>query len=418
MREMKDSGVAWIGEIPADWVLERLQWHITEIKESNNPIKTKQVLSLTNKLGVIPYEEKGAQGNVSKENYNEYKLAYPGTIVANSMNILIGSVGICNYFGCVSPVYYVFKPNEGENLEFLNYLFQSEQFQKQLRQYANGILEIRLRVSSSGILKRLIALPSKDEQEAIVTFLNEKCGQIDILIANQKAQIEKLKQYKQSVITEVVTKGLNPDVEMKDSGVQWIGEIPQYWETIRLKWLLAERKERSKDGSEEPLSMSQKVGLVPTKKIDMIPNMAASFVGAKLTYKNDLVFNKLKAHLGVFSVSNYDGLVSPDYAVYYTLGNVNLKYLEYVFKTPQCIGEFRKKSSGIAAGLTRLYTDGLFSIEVPYPSMEEQNKVVDYLNSKSKSIDKLIEIKQSKIAKLNEYKKSLIYEYVTGKKEA
>ena len=159
MREMKNSGVAWIGEIPTDWVLERLQWHITEIKESNNPIKTRHVLSLTNKLGVIPYEEKGAQGNVSKENYDEYKLAYPDTIVANSMNILIGSVGICKYFGCVSPVYYVYKPNEGENLEFLNYLFQSEQFQKQLRQYANGILEIRLRVSSSGILKRLIALP-------------------------------------------------------------------------------------------------------------------------------------------------------------------------------------------------------------------------------------------------------------------
>ena len=105
---MKYSGIEWIGIIPNNWKLDRLQWHLTEIKESNNPIKTKQILSLTNKLGVVPYEEKGEQGNKAKENYEEYKLAYPGTIVANSMNILIGSVGICKYFGCVSPVYYVF----------------------------------------------------------------------------------------------------------------------------------------------------------------------------------------------------------------------------------------------------------------------------------------------------------------------
>lgn len=126
MNEMKDSGVAWIGEIPKSWKMERLQWHIREIKESNKPEKTRQVLSLTNKLGVIPYEEKGAQGNVAKEDYTQYKLAYPGTIVANSMNILIGSVGKCDYYGCVSPVYYVYKPETGENLEFINYIFQTE----------------------------------------------------------------------------------------------------------------------------------------------------------------------------------------------------------------------------------------------------------------------------------------------------
>lgn len=118
---MKNSGIEWIGEIPDSWRLERLQWHLAEIKEQNFPIKTTQVLSLTNKLGVIPYEQKGEQGNKSKENYDEYKIAYPNTIVANSMNILIGSVGICNYLGCVSPVYYVFKPLKNENIEYQLY---------------------------------------------------------------------------------------------------------------------------------------------------------------------------------------------------------------------------------------------------------------------------------------------------------
>lgn len=417
MREMKDSGIEWIGSIPTHWKTERLQWHITEIKETNKPEKSRQVLSLTNKRGVIPYEEKGAQGNVAKEDYSQYKLAYPGTIVANSMNILIGSVGRCDYYGCVSPVYYVYKPNEGENLEFISFIFQMEQFQRELRRYANGILEIRLRVSSDGILKREMAFPPIEEQERIVEYLGMKCSQVDDLIANVQAQIEKLRAYRQSVITEVVIKGLDPTVPMKDSGVEWIGEIPAAWDTVRVKQLLRERKERSAEGKEEPLSMSQKVGLVPTKTLDAIPNPASSYVGAKLAFVNDLVFNKLKAHLGVFSVSKYDGLVSPDYAVYYSTGVVDLKYLEYLFKTPQCISEFRKRSTGIAAGLTRLYTDGLFAIECPLPPKDEQQAIVAYLDGKWAQIDRLIAIKQAKIEKLEQYKKSLIYEYVTGKRE-
>ena len=201
MREMKDSGIEWIGEIPKHWKLERLQWHISEIKESNKPEKSRQVLSLTNKRGVIPYEEKGAQGNVAKEDYSQYKLAYPGTIVANSMNILIGSVGRCNYFGCVSPVYYVYKPNEGENLEFIGYLFQTEQFQKELRRYANGILEIRLRVSSDGILKRELPFPPVHEQSLIVSALNGKVAQVDSLIETIQMQIDRLNDYWISVIS-------------------------------------------------------------------------------------------------------------------------------------------------------------------------------------------------------------------------
>ena len=163
--------------------------------------------------------------------------------------------------------------------------------------------------------------------------------------------------------------------------------------------------------------MSQKVGIVPTREMDMVPNMASSFIGAKLVHVNDLVFNKLKAHLGVFSVSQYDGLVSPDYAVYYSTGMSDLKYLEYLFKTPQCIAEFRKKSTGIAAGLTRLYTDGLFSIVLPCPPIEEQRMIAQFISNKCAEIDRLQNDKLQLISELETYKKSLIYETVTGKKE-
>ena len=237
------------------------------------------------------------------------------------------------------------------------------------------------------------------------------------MIALQEQIIEELKAYKQSVITEAVTKGLNPNVPMKDSGIEWIGEIPEHWDVIRIKYLLGERKERSENGEEEPLSMSQKYGLIPTKEMDMIPNMASSFEGAKIVHIQDLVFNKLKAHLGVFATSKYNGLVSPDYAVYYGLGKALMPYMEYMFKTPQYISEFRKTATGVGSGLTRLYTSDLFAMLFPLPSVVEQEHIVNFLDAKKSQIDALIAIKQQKIESLKEYKKSIIYEYVTGKKE-
>ena len=158
-REMKDSGVEWIGEMPEAWKVERLQWHLNEINKINNPIETDYILSLNNKTGVIPYEERDNMGNKAKEDCSQYKIAYPDTLVMNSMNVIIGSVGISHYYGCISPVYYVFKSNDKTELRYIDYIFKIERFQKELRKYANGILEIRLRISVHDTLRRLIPIP-------------------------------------------------------------------------------------------------------------------------------------------------------------------------------------------------------------------------------------------------------------------
>lgn len=403
MREMKDSSVEWIGEIPAHW----------------SPIRFRFVAKITT----------GNQDTQNADPDGEYPFYVRSPIVERCNNYTFDGKGILmagdgagagRVFHLVDGKYavhqrvyrfYDFKYMDPVLLKYyLENLFAT------VMDYGSAkttVPSVRLPM----IQDFVVCVPPKKEQDNIVAVLNEKCAHVGSLISNVQAQIEKLKTYKQSLITEVVTKGLDPAVPMKDSGFEWIGEIPSTWDTVRIKQLLRERKERSVEGKEEPLSMSQKVGLVPTKMLDSIPNMASSFVGAKLTYVNDLVFNKLKAHLGVFSVSKYDGLVSPDYAVYYSTGVVDLKYLEYLFKTPQCISEFRKRSTGIAAGLTRLYTDGLFAIECPLPPKEEQQRIVPYLDEKCAQIDRLIALKQSKIEKLEQYKRSLIYEYVTGKRE-
>ena len=419
---MKNSGIEWIGEIPDDWEVERLQWYIEEVKVSNNPMQTDCVLSLTNKAGVIPYEEKGAQGNVAKEDYTQYKLAYPHTIVANSMNILIGSVGICNYFGCVSPVYYVFKPTDKADLFYINYIMQTVPFQKELRRYANGILEIRLRVSANGILKRKIAIPSLDQQKSIVAEINKKCMAIDSMVANQQAQIEKLKEYKQSVITEAVTKGLDPSVPMKPSGVEWIGEVPNSWQIIRGKNIFKQRNEKGNTKCIQLLSPTQHYGVIPQELYDQISGMTA----VKLNLNVDLstmktIHNRdycisLRSFQGGFEYSTYEGVVSPAYQVFYAFVRINEKYYKYLFKEKGFISEMNSFTLTIRDGKNISFGDFANS-EIPYPPIDDQQQIADHLDKKCAEIDKLISVKQQKIEKLNEYKKSLIYEYVTGKKE-
>lgn len=199
----------------------------------------------------------------------------------------------------------------------------------------------------------------------------------------------------------------------KDSGVGWIGEIPSHWSCVKVKHLLRERVGKSEDGIGEPLSMSQKYGLIPTSQMDVVPNLATSYVGAKRTKIGDMVLNKLKAHLGVFALSAYDGLVSPDYAVYYGTGRADLEYLEYLFKTPLYVSEFIKKTTGVAIGFNRLYTDDLFSIPAHYPPMQEQKRIIDYLKDKTLKIEQYVSARERERELLDSLKQSEIANVVT-----
>lgn len=411
MREMRDSGVEWIGNIPAHWKIERLQWHVSEIKESNKPEKTRQVLSLTNKRGVIPYEEKGAQGNVAKEDYSQYKLAYPGTIVANSMNILIGSVGRCDYYGCVSPVYYVYKPNEGENLEFISFMFQMEQFQRELRRYANGILEIRLRVSSDGILKREMAFPPINEQERIVEYLGMKCSQVDDLIANVQAQIEKLKAYKQSVITE--------NIAPQDD-----------WRKCRLGQIANFKNGLNYNG----LSTAVEIKFLGVGDFHQNFRMDKPEMFSNLRFNGDLPKDLFLQNGDIVFVRSNGSkelvgrsvlIDNVDYPLTYSGFCIRMRnlrkdiirseFLMFYFWSHTYRQTLNQNSRG--TNISNLNQEMLSALEINFPNIELQDEIVDSLSKQMESIDRLIAIKQAKIEKLEQYKCSLIYEYVTGKKE-
>lgn len=414
MREMKDSGIEWVGQIPKGWELRRAKTLFMQRNSKGNEIEV--LLSPTQKYGVVPQSQLEGVVQVKEDtDLQVFKTVHKGDFVI-SLRSFQGGFEYSLYEGVCSPAYQVFYPTSPICDTYYRYLFKSQSFISKMNNLTVGIREGK-NIQYVDFANSQIPVPPLAEQERIAAFLDAECAEIDAVLAKTRASIEEYKKLKQAVITQAVTKGIRGDRPMKSSGIEWIGEIPAEWDVIRVKQLLKERNERSKEGKEEPLSMSQKVGLVPTKFLESIPNMASSFVGAKLAYVDDLVFNKLKAHLGVFSVSRYDGLVSPDYAVYCSTGKSNLKYLEYIFKTPQCIGEFRKKSTGIAAGLMRLYTEGLFSIYLPYPALSEQEEIAEYLNEKCTGIDALIVKKQQYLIEIENYKKSLIYEYVTGKKE-
>lgn len=412
-RKMKDSGIEWIGEIPEEWRIIPHKYVMHKEKRICEQYNGESIISLS--MQGVHIRDLDAGGKMPTT-FDGYQYVEPEDMLLCLFDIDVTPrcVGIVHDDGLTSPAYSRFKVHNGSLNRYYDYLLRFIDDGKIFVHLAKN-LRSSLTETDFGAIKTLA--PPLSEQRRIADFLDAKCAEIDRVAAETEKTIEEYKVLKQSVITEAVTHGVRGKRPMKDSGIEWIGEIPEEWKTIRVKYLLKERNERSEFGLEEPLSMSQKLGLIPTKDMDMVPNMASSFVGAKLAHMDDLVFNKLKAHLGVFSVSRYNGLVSPDYAVYYSTGKVNLKYLEYLFKTPQCISEFRKKSTGIAAGLTRLYTDGLFSVVLPFPSLCEQEEVVAELDRKCAEIDRLVAAKQDLLAELATYKKSVIYEFVTGKKE-
>lgn len=420
MRQMKDSGYSWLGQIPALWPLKKGKYIFRQKSERGNSICL-QLLSPTQNYGVIPqelYEELSGMSAVKlndKIDLAGLKTVHRGAYII-SLRSFQGGFEYSEYEGVVSPAYQVFYPTVPICNRYYKYMFKDRGFIEKMNSYTISLRDGK-NIAFSDFGNTYIPLPPVPEQQRIADFLDDRCAEIDNLTADIQKEIEMMQEYRRSLITEAVTKGLDPDVKMKESGVDWLGEIPETWDLTRIKYCLSERKEHSVDGSEMPLSMSQKKGIIPTSEMDLIPNMAESLIGSKIAHVDDLVFNKLKAHLGVFSVSKYFGLVSPDYAVYYAKNYSTARFFEYLFKTKKYINEFKKRSMGVGAGLTRLYTSDLFPIHCALPKKEEIISIVTFLDDKCAVIDCILETKQKQLDTLAEYRKSVIYEYVTGKKE-
>jgi len=415
----KDSGLEWLGEIPEHWDVRRIKHLFIEINErSNNGDEV--LLSVSQYTGVTKKSDKVEDGELltTANTLEGYKKVYKGDLVSNIMLAWNGSLGFSFFDGITSPAYSIYRLVGENNNRYFHYLLRTDIYKAEFKRNSSGVIDSRLRLYSDDFFRITSILPPKSEQTAIAQFLDRKTVLIDHAIGIKEKQIELLKERRQIQIHKAVTNGLNPDIKMKYSGVNWIGKIPEHWEVKRLKYILNERIERSISGNEPLLMMSQVHGLVIRADFHDKAEVAKSTEGDKIVLKNDLVFNKLKAHLGVFFKSTIDfpGIVSPDYAVYYSNGVIDdLKYLELIFRTPEYLREFVCRTTGIVEGLMRLYTKDLFDIPMIVPPVEEQTQILKFIEVATLKIGKAISLKEKEIEKLKEYKTTLINSSVTGK---
>lgn len=426
MLEMKDSGVEWIGAIPSRWSTVQLGSIFSEHKHKNTGMQSNNLLSLS--YGNIVRKDINTLDGLLPESFEGYNVIGPGDIVLRLTDLQNDQrslrVGICREKGIVTSAYVTLRRRTPSmNSQFFYYLIHSYDVRKGFYGMGAGV---RQGLNYAGIKKIALPLPSAGEQSRIVLLLNEKHAQIDALIQNVQTQIEKLKAYKQSLITEVVTKGLDPTVPMKDSGVEWLGDIPEKWQMRKANTL----SERIVVGVViRPSEYFDIKGTIPflrglnvkdyqisTENLVYITEQSNQFLSKSIVNEGDILIVR-DGNIGASCI------VPPELAganvvsmiIFTANSECTSPYICYCLNS--LVGKHQFELSKIGSALTHTSVSAVSRLVFPLPAVEEQNCITAYLEKKCAQIDRLVAIKQAKIEKLEQYKRSLIYEYVTGKKE-
>ena len=422
MREMKDSGIEWIGEIPKNSSLIPLKYLSSIIRGgSPRPIASFLTDEINGynwiKIGDTKKDSKyitETKFKIKLSGLNSTRLVKKGSLLlTNSMSF--GEPYILKIDGCIHDGWVSLFDFRNVVQEYLYYCLLSKVCRVQFERLTDGGVVQNLNIDKIASVK--VVLFDLTEQKQIANFLDSKCSEIDATAEDIQKEIALLEDYKKSVIIEAVTKGLNSDAEMKDSGIAWIGEIPKDWKVDKIKYHL-KRNEPKNPGNAIVLSVYRDYGVVPKDSRDDNHNVTSEDTSKyKYVKKGQLVINKMKAWQGSLAVSDYDGIVSPAYFIYDFIDEeYNHKYFHYLVRS--CYKEeFKRISGGIREGQWDLSPEGFSNTLVLLPSIEEQNEILDYILQKEIEIDAIIADKKRQRGILTEYKKSLIYEYVTGKKE-
>ncbi len=421
--EYKDSGVPWLGEIPAHWDLPRLGAILKERGEKNENGNVTSVLSLLKDRGVIPYEEKGNVGNKKSEDITRYKVVRPNDIVVNSMNVIIGSVGISEYTGCLSPVYYVLIPRSDTNDPgYLNAYFQSVSFQRSLTRIGKGILAHRMRIPMELLKLEPFPVPPSDEQYQISHFLDWKTAQINQFIRNKQRLIELLREQKQNIINQTVTRGLDPNVKLKPSGVEWIGDIPEHWGIAPLKYLADINAHVLPESTDENYIFTYlDISSVGTgrivKKPETIRFGQAPSRARRILKKGDTILSTVRTYLkAVYHIPDeVEGwIASTGFATLTPRKNIYPPFLGLLVQSNTFIDRVIQESIGIA--YPAISETKLGTLHLAYPkSIGEQQAILKHITDSSMMIDQTIIRAEREIDLIQEYRTRLISDVVTGK---
>ena len=419
MREMKDSGIEWIGNIPNGWHIEKGKYCFTNKKEIPGIYSGKyKRLSLTLR-GVVDRSKEDAEGLQPKD-FNTYQLLRENELVfklIDLQNISTSRVGLSYSTGLVSPAYIILCANKKIVPSYAEKFYLMMWHRKIFNMLGdNGV---RSNLGVSDLLNVFISVPPICEQKRIADFLDSKCSEIDAISADIQKEIETLEQYKRSVITEAVTKGLNPDVKMKNSGMAWCRQIPAHWEPIPSKYLFHNSDTR-KYPNDELLTASQKYGVI--SQTDYMLRENASVVMAnkgienwKHIEPNDFVIS-LRSFQGGLEMSEITGCVTWHYVVLKASKQLYPRYFKWLFKSSKYINALQSTCNFIRDGQDLRFSN-FAKVPLFEPPYSEQVKISNYLDNKVTSIEYALADKKKQLAVLDFYKKSLIYEYVTGKKE-
>lgn len=428
----KDSGISWIGEVPEHWEVSPFRSQFSLGK--GLPI-TKDDLIEDSESGipVISYGQIHSKDNdglmLKKEMLryvsSDFLISNPQSLLfENDIIFADTSEDICGCGNCVlntvrgnvfagyhTIIARIIHKTSGRYLAFL---LQSDLWRSQIRTRVNGVKVFS--VTRSHLRRCKLFIPPLSEQKAIADFLDKKTAQINELVAAKKKQIELLKEYKQAVIAKAVTQGINPKAKMKDSGITWIGQIPEHWEVSRIRRIFNESSEKIDDNSGTLLSLSQYSGI--SRKSDCEKtgmSEAETTEGYKVVHKGQFVMNIMLAWNGSYAVSNLDGIISPAYCVFDFVTECDAWYFHYLLRIKAYSGAFKTLSKGIIDSRLRLYPNKFYTFPVLVPPLPEQEQIVAYIKEKVDSIDAQIASVEKQIANLNEFKQSLISDAVTGK---
>ena len=409
MREMKDSEASWLGMIPTEWELKKIN-SLYSLRNTKVSDRDYSPLSVTMK-GIVPQLENAAKTNA----HDDRKLVKKGDFAINSRSDRRGSCGISDMDGSVSLINTVLKPNQEMNPKYYNWLFHTVQFADEFYANGHGIVNDLWTTTWQDMKKILTPSPPLEEQQCIANFLDEKCGEIDSLTKDIQEQIATLEEYKKSVITEIVTKGLDLNVEMKDSGIEWVGAIPHNWKVNKGKYCLqCVQKPVKKDDDVVTCFRDGEVTLRSKRREDGF-TISMKEIGYQGIDVGDLIVHGMDGFAGAIGISDSRGKASPVLNVLET--NNNKRYIMYYLRSMAYNGVFLALSTGIRVRTCDTNWSKLRELPYIIPSKNEQDDIVNYLDSKCSEIDAIIQTKKEQLETLAEYKKSLIYEYVTGKKE-
>lgn len=413
MREMKDSGIDWIGTIPQDWQLSKIGSLYTQRNEKVSD-KDYQPLSVTMQ-GILPQLATAAKTNDG----GNRKLVRVGDFAINSRSDRRGSCGISPLDGSVSLINIILTPRTAMHPGYYNWLFHTTLFADEFYKWGHGIVADLWTTRWQEMKSITVPVPEYAEQERIAAFLDAECAEIDAVLEKTRASIEEYKKLKQAVITQAVTKGIRGDRPMKDSGSVWFEEIPCNWVMKRIKYLFHIKKDIAGKEGYTVLSITQR-GIQPKDLSKNEGQIAANYSQYQLLAPGDFAMNHMDLLTGWVDISKYSGVTSPDYRVFVLDDTEKNDSSYYLYLMQMCY--FNRIFYGLGQGVSgmgrwRLQADKFMNFPVVVPPVDEQKEIVSYLNEKCKQLDTLIRNKQQCLTEIENYKKSLIYEYVTGKKE-